>query len=69
MNTPTAFIGYTQAAYTFGVSVRHLSDLVKAGTLTRFTSAKDRRKVLLSTKELTEYFTGQDTPVTHPAAA
>lgn len=62
MNTPTAFIGYTQAAYTFGVSVRHLSDLVAAGKLTRHISAKDRRKVLLSVQELTEYFHGTDYP-------
>lgn len=66
---PTAYISYVQAAYQYNTSVRYLSDLVQAGTLTRFTSSKDRRKVLLDTQELTEYFNGQDTPVTHPTAA
>lgn len=49
----------------YRVSTRTLSRLVATGTLTRHTSSRDHRRVLLDAAELDSYFSQ---PTTHTAA-
>lgn len=65
MNTPNGFMSYPEAAMAYQVSTRTLSRLVATGTLTRYRSTRDHRRVLLDAAELDRHFSQ---PTTNTAA-
>lgn len=62
MNTPKGFMSYPEAAMAYQVSTRTLSRLVATGTLTRYRSNRDHRRVLLNVAELNNHFSQPTTP-------
>lgn len=64
MSTHNGFMSYPEAAMAYQVSTRTLSRLVATGTLSRYRSTRDQRRVLLNAEELESYFSQATTHTT-----
>lgn len=51
------YLTYAEAAVNYGTSVRRLERLTATGRLTRYRSARDRRRTILAVSELDQLLT------------